>query len=180
MSHLAHNYFLQLDTRSLIAYFQEKGYDGSKADPNVILSHTMFFNQGSMSLGATVSKYVVDIELDGIINFSVLPLELFTGDRLYFFTDESKTESDRHVPFSVKGLSPKKSSKILPVAHIDQYAVSFCTRPAEVLDEPCEFSFQILLVPTGNTIEDPVNTGKPGCNYVFNVDPQLKVGQGNN
>ncbi|WP_430413134.1 hypothetical protein [Kordia sp.] len=119
-----------------------------------VLSNTLIFSQGSMSLGDPIKQFAIDVHSNERVYFTILPLFLFIRHKLYFKNFICKN----------KNLVP------VPKLGNENEAVSFYldVDPKEI-PEPLSFELEITL--------EYVDTSGTTKTFDFTVDPVLRVVQ---
>ncbi|WP_298425855.1 hypothetical protein [uncultured Kordia sp.] len=119
-----------------------------------VLSSTLIFSQGSMSLGDPIKQFAIDVHSNERVYFTILPLFLFVRHKLHFkdFVCENKN------------LTP------VPELGKENEPVSFYidVDPKEI-PKPLSFSLDITL--------EYLNTNGITKTFDFTVDPVLRVVQ---
>lgn len=88
MSAPSKHIFIQVDTNSIIG-----AHSDDKITPEKVREHTIIYDQGSMALGRPVEDFNIFVEDSQDIFFSILPLQLFTYNKVYFTDFKIKASS---------------------------------------------------------------------------------------
>jgi len=119
------------------------------------VNYCLIYDQGSMATGDPIKKFQIEIEKDQNVYFTILPLYLFSRNKLYFTGFNSNEAVD--IPMS-------------PEVSADDPQCSFLLETDVVdLKAPLNFTLDILL--EYQTMDGSEKT------YKFSIDPVLQVKQ---
>ena len=136
------NIFIQVNTDAIIGIFESGGIEA--VTPFAVRENTIIYDQGSMALGNPILNFNIGVEARQDIHFTILPLQLFSFDKLYFteFKVEEKkgidittcnyervisfsintgdaVEHDGYVVFTLKGIIEYKRKGVTTSIEID-------------------------------------------------------------
>lgn len=110
--------FLQINTDAILEIYKQK----NKISNNEVLDNCLIFSQGAMSMGDPIKNFIVETDIEREIGFTILPLNLFSRNLLYFKnfncldnnmqTTPKLNKKRKPVSFIIDGDSLKKPSKV--------------------------------------------------------------------
>lgn len=140
--------FLQVDTNSIIAL------GTSTPSCNQVRAYTYIYDKGSMVMGNAIDSFVIEVEANMSIYFSILPLQLYSYHEIYF-TEFVLSKTARGI--AVPG-----------IVYADGQNTSL-TVPVKTVDEGGEAAF---------TLNAIIQTAAGTQPIVICIDPVLRVKQG--
>lgn len=144
MSTTVKNIFVQVNTAGILA------------NPKDVLANSLIYDQGSMVMGTHVTDFTINFPIGSVINFVIMPLELFSGD-MVFFTDFVCTSSP-DIKFIITTAEPSVTNPVV--------SFSVTTQGAVTNDELVNFTLSGVIVYDGGrgTLD-------------FAIDPVLRIKQ---
>jgi hypothetical protein len=148
--------FLQINTDAIIDLFQlkQKTSNNAKITNNEALNNCLIFSQGAMSMGDPVKNFIVETDVEREIGFTVLPLNLFSRNLLYFKSLNCSEKTLKTIP--------KLNGKRKPVSFIID---------SNSLKEPSKVCFSLELILEYKDLEDNWQS------IELCIDPVLQVKQ---
>jgi hypothetical protein len=145
--------FLQLNTDEIISQI--------KLNPNqdlnqLAIENSLLFDQGSMVLGDPIKSFVIDVAGSQEIFFTVLPMNLFSKDKLYFHQVAFTPSGNNTIPIKLEN----------PLSHAISFKISIGKDAKTGSIE--NFSLNIMLEPKPGSYVTPLS---------ISIDPVIQVRQ---
>ncbi|MES2487523.1 MAG: hypothetical protein V4581_16450 [Bacteroidota bacterium] len=88
--------FIQVNTDNIIALYESGMSDKDFED--AVLEHTIIYDQGSMALGSPIVDFAIAVDSVQDVYFTILPLQLFSYDKVYFTAFNVESSAGIHIP----------------------------------------------------------------------------------